>query len=58
MYNQLATIAPKGGKIEHGEMVVVDQQGRPLPSGTYARWSRIDKSAAMTIDESVAKNQP
>lgn len=42
MYNQLATIAPKGGQLEQGEMVVVDQQGRPLPSGTYARWSRPD----------------
>jgi 23S rRNA (cytosine1962-C5)-methyltransferase len=40
MYNQLASIAPKGGELAHGEMVVVDQQGRPLPSGTYARWSR------------------
>ncbi len=40
MYNQLAAIAPKTGNLELGEMVVVDQQGRPLPSGTYARWSR------------------
>jgi 23S rRNA (cytosine1962-C5)-methyltransferase len=40
MHNQLAMIAPKNGQIEHDEMVVVDQQGRPLPSGTYARWSR------------------
>jgi 23S rRNA (cytosine1962-C5)-methyltransferase len=39
MRNQLATIAPKGGQIEEGEMVIVDQQGRPLPSGAYARWS-------------------
>lgn len=42
MHNQLATISPKGGQLEHGEMVVVDQQGRALPSGTYARWSRPD----------------
>jgi 23S rRNA (cytosine1962-C5)-methyltransferase len=40
MQNQLAMITPKAGLLEHGEMVVVDQQGRPLPSGTYARWSR------------------
>ena len=40
MYNQLAMVIPKGGQLEHGEMVVVDQQGRALPSGTYARWSR------------------
>jgi len=39
MRNQVATIAPKGGQIEEGEMVIVDQQGRPLPSGAYARWS-------------------
>jgi 23S rRNA (cytosine1962-C5)-methyltransferase len=38
MHNQLAMIAPKGGQMESGEMVVVDQQGRALPSGTYARW--------------------
>lgn len=46
MYNQLATIAPKGGIIEHGEMIVVDQQGRPLPSGTYARWYRTEISGS------------
>lgn len=45
MYNQLATIAPKGGQIEYGEMVVVDQQGRALPSGTYARWFDSDQAA-------------
>jgi 23S rRNA (cytosine1962-C5)-methyltransferase len=45
MYNQLTTIAPKGGQSEFGEMVVVDQQGRPLPSGTYARWSPSEKAA-------------
>ncbi len=42
MHNQLATISPKGGQLEHGEMVIMDQQGRALPSGTYARWSRPD----------------
>jgi len=39
MHNQLAAIVPKGGHIEEGEMVIVDQQGRPLPSGAFARWS-------------------
>jgi 23S rRNA (cytosine1962-C5)-methyltransferase len=54
MYNQLATIAPKGGQLEQGEMVVVDQQGRPLPSGTYARWSRPEGSTARDADWSGA----
>ena len=50
MYNQLAMIAPKGGQLEHGEMVIIDQQGRPLPSGTYARWSNTEKPVYTTKD--------
>lgn len=45
MYNQLETIAPKRGQLELGEMIVMDQQGRPLPSGTYARWSCLELPA-------------
>jgi 23S rRNA (cytosine1962-C5)-methyltransferase len=55
MHNQLATIAPKGSQIEHGEMVVVDQQGRPLPSGTFARWAAIEKSTEKTTEKSTKK---
>lgn len=40
LHNQLAALGLKTGEIESGEMVVVDQQGRALPSGTYARWQR------------------
>jgi 23S rRNA (cytosine1962-C5)-methyltransferase len=40
MQNQLAPlVAGLRGEINIGEMVVNDQHGRPLPSGTYARWS-------------------
>jgi 23S rRNA (cytosine1962-C5)-methyltransferase len=37
--NQLSELVPvAGGTLESGEMVIVDQQGRGLPSGVYARW--------------------
>jgi len=39
MHNQLQSLNLRGGAFSSGEMVVMDQQGRPLPSGTYARWS-------------------
>ena len=45
MHNQLRMIAPKGGYLEHGEMVIIDQHGRPLPSGTFARWSHSERAA-------------
>lgn len=39
LQNQLASFLDgRPGRIEAGEMVVLDQQARPLPSGTYARW--------------------
>ena len=56
MSNQLATIAPKGGQIEHGEMVVTDQQGRPLPSGTYARWSAAERPSEKSSEKSPDKS--
>ncbi|MCC6454788.1 MAG: class I SAM-dependent methyltransferase [Caldilineaceae bacterium] len=56
MYNQLATITPKQGQIEHGEMVVVDQQGRMLPSGTYARWFRPEAPSEKATEKSVEKS--
>ena len=31
--------------VEPGEMVVVDQDGRALPSGTFARWSHVERAA-------------
>jgi 23S rRNA (cytosine1962-C5)-methyltransferase len=55
MHNQLATISPKGGQIEHGEMVIVDQQGRPLPSGTFARWSHAEKATQKALEKSSEK---
>jgi 23S rRNA (cytosine1962-C5)-methyltransferase len=42
LHNQVAALGLKGGTIESGEMVIVDQQGRALPSGAYARWQRGD----------------
>lgn len=39
MHNQLQSLNLRSGAFSSGEMVVMDQQGRPLPSGTYARWS-------------------
>src|SRR5690606_15735247 len=37
--NQLAHLVHRrGGEITSGEMAVIDQQGRALPSGTMARW--------------------
>ncbi len=40
LHNQLQLVTRKlGGRAEFGEMTVADKQGRPLPSGTYARWS-------------------
>jgi len=28
----------RGGRVEEGEMLIPEQSGRMLPSGTYARW--------------------
>ena len=40
LHNQLEEIAQaKGGKLESGEMTVVDSTGRALPSGSFVRWS-------------------
>lgn len=40
MRNQLQeVIGDRPGTIEHGEMTIPDAQDRPLPSGTFARWS-------------------
>lgn len=36
--NQIAALAPTTGRLESGEMVVSEYEGRPLPSGAYARW--------------------
>jgi 23S rRNA (cytosine1962-C5)-methyltransferase len=39
LQNQLELlIGDRRGRSESGEMVITDQQGRALPSGTYARW--------------------
>ena len=39
LQNQLGDLVGKrDGALESGEMVVVDQQNRALPSGAYARW--------------------
>lgn len=39
LINQLeGLVAGHGGRIEHGEMVIADEQGRGLPSGAFARW--------------------
>ena len=39
MENQLREVlARRGGTFEAGEMVVRESSGRPLPSGTWARW--------------------
>lgn len=39
MQNQMAPLgAARGGRIDTGEMVVMDARGRKLPSGVYARW--------------------
>ena len=32
--------APPGSVVESGEMTILDEDGRPLPSGAFARWSR------------------
>ncbi len=56
MNNQLAAIVPKDGQIEHGEMVIVDQQGRALPSGTYARWSATEKTQEKKAEKSTEKS--
>lgn len=43
MSNQLQSILDsRQGAIEAGEMTVADQQGRLLPSGTFARWMSKD----------------
>jgi len=34
----LGMLTNRSGNLESGEMVVIEQGGRPLPSGTYARW--------------------
>ncbi|MFN8494279.1 MAG: class I SAM-dependent methyltransferase [Caldilineaceae bacterium] len=40
LQNQLAdVVAQQAGKVESGEMTVVDSGGRALPSGAYVRWS-------------------
>ena len=40
MQNQVEQmVRSRRGKVESGEMTVRDSGGRPLPSGTYARWS-------------------
>jgi 23S rRNA (cytosine1962-C5)-methyltransferase len=39
LQNQVESmIHPHRGQCEGGEMIIMDQQGRALPSGTYARW--------------------
>lgn len=43
MQNQLApVVANRKGVLESGEMTIVDQKGRALPSGVYGRWSAAD----------------
>lgn len=40
MRNQIMeVVGDRPGTVEHGEMTIPDAQDRPLPSGTYARWS-------------------
>lgn len=34
----LEVVEGRGGRIEEGEMLIPEQSGRMLPSGTYARW--------------------
>ncbi len=34
----LDVVDGRGGRIEEGEMLIPEQSGRMLPSGTYARW--------------------
>lgn len=39
LHNELLeVVGGRGGRIEAGEMLIVEQSGRMLPSGTYARW--------------------
>mgnify|MGYP003865351967 CR=1 FL=1 len=53
MQNQLAPIgAARGGRIDTGEMTVMDSRGRQLPSGVYARWLARD---AVEHEESMAE---
>lgn len=43
MENQLESVIDRRkGSLESGEMTIVDQQGRALPSGVYGRWSAPD----------------
>jgi 23S rRNA (cytosine1962-C5)-methyltransferase len=43
MHNQLKSfLVDRDGRIESGEMVISDQQGRYLPSGACARWTVAD----------------
>jgi 23S rRNA (cytosine1962-C5)-methyltransferase len=39
MENQLQATLHSRGKIDSGEMVVLDSKQKPLPSGVWARWS-------------------
>jgi len=34
----LEVVDGRGGRVEEGEMLIPEQSGRMLPSGTYARW--------------------
>ena len=53
MQNQLAPLgAARGGRIDTGEMTVMDSRGRQLPSGVYARWLARD---AVEYEDVVAK---